>query len=284
MTFLPKRLALLLLIVVLAAVAVLAATGLLRPIYFAAVTELRLLRRGDALVRLRFSTRDHMNQVYIPAGEFIMGARPSSAPGTMVHKVYLHAYWIDQFTITNTMYKLCVQSGKCQHTAGYDTYLDDPAYADYPVHYINWYDASAFCAWEGGRLPTEAEWEKAARGIEALRYPWGNNLPDPTLLNYNGQYGAPRSAYDYWAGMSPYGLLNMAGNVQQWVADWYSPDYFRHSPYQNPTGPTTGDLKVLRGGGYWDDFREVQTFFRFRHEPGSAGAHRGIRCVQDVGE
>lgn len=278
-----KRIAFPVLIVVVvlaAAVATLAAMGLLRPLYFSALTEARLIRRGQPLVRIRYSPVDQMSQAYIPAGEFTMGAdnQVDTAPE---HKVYLHAYWIDQFTVTNTMYKLCMAAGKCKRTASVDTYLDDPAYADYPVHYVNWYAAAAFCAWEGGRLPTEAEWEKAARGVKGYHYPWGNAKPDPSLLNFDGQYGVPRSAYDYWTGMSPYGLLNMAGNVQQWVADWYSQNYYLHSPYQNPTGPPDGELKVLRGGGFWDNATEVQTFYRFRHDPTSAGAHRGVRCVQD---
>jgi formylglycine-generating enzyme required for sulfatase activity len=258
--------------------------GLLRPLYFAASTEIRLARRGSPLVRIRFSPRDNMNQVYIPAGEFMMGTDAAGiGKGEVLHKVYLHPYWIDQFTVTNAMYILCVRAHQCRHTASYDTYLDDPTYADYPVHYVNWYDAQTYCKWEGGRLPTEAEWEKAARGVNSLRYPWGNAQPDASLLNYNGQFGTPRSAYSYWSGMSPYGLLNMAGNVQQWVADWYSTDYYAASPYQDPQGPADGTLKVLRGGGFWDSSKEVQTFFRFKHDPTSAGAHRGIRCVADVG-
>jgi formylglycine-generating enzyme required for sulfatase activity len=277
---LTTRLLILLMIVLLGS---LAADGLLRPLFFVAETELRLLWRADPLVRMRISPLDKMTQVYIPAGEFTMGSDLGGVrTGASLHKVYLSAYWIDQFTVTNTMFALCIKAGACRHTARYDTFLDDPAYADYPVHYINWFDAAGFCAWEGGRLPTEAEWEKAARGTQALRYPWGDTEPDDSLLNFNGKYGGPRSAYDYWAGMSPYGLLNMAGNVQQWVADWYSPDYYAQSPYKDPTGPETGDLKVLRGGGFWDTAKEVQTFFRFRHEPDSAGAHRGIRCVQDA--
>jgi formylglycine-generating enzyme required for sulfatase activity len=271
-----------LLLALLGALAVAAFNGTLRPAYFAALTELRLARRGLPLVRIRISPRDRMNQVYIPAGEFSMGDDAATArTGDVLHKVDLHAYWIDQFTVTNAMYALCVKARKCRHTASYDTFLDDPAYADYPVHYVNWYDAAAFCKWERGRLPSEAEWEKAARGVNAFRYPWGNSQPDASLLNYNGELGAPRSAYAYWAGMSPYGLLNMAGNVQQWVADWYSTDYYASSPPQNPTGPLRGTLKILRGGGFWDNAKEVQTFFRFRHDPTSAGAHRGIRCVQD---
>ena len=277
-----KRIILPVLIVVVllgAAAAGLAAMGLLRPVYFTALTETRLAWRRQALVRIRYSPQDHMSQVYIPAGEFTMGS--SGQTDTSKHQVYLHAYWIDQFTVTNTMYRLCVVAHKCRHTAKFDTYLDDLDYADYPVHYVNWYDATAFCRWEGGRLPTEAEWEKAARGVQGYHYPWGDARPDPSLLNFNGQFGVPRSAYDYWTGMSPYGLLNMAGNVQQWVADWFSQDYYLHSPYANPTGPATGELKVLRGGGFWDNATEVTTFYRFRHDPTSAGAHRGIRCVAD---
>ena len=126
-----------------------------------------------------------MNQIYIPPGEFGMGPNAGKVMrGATQHKVYLHAYWIDQFTVTNAMFILCIKSGSCRHTARYDTALDDPAYADYPVHYINWYDASAYCKWEGGRLPTEAEWEKAARGVDGLRYPWGNTEPDDSLIEF----------------------------------------------------------------------------------------------------
>ena len=285
----PKRLPLIVLISIVllagSSLAYAASRGLLRPLYFAAATEVRLARRGSPLVRIRFAPRDHMNQVYVPAGEFIMGSDANNArTGNQLHKVYLHAYWIDQFTVTNAMYELCVLAGKCRHSAGYDTFLDDPAYADYPVHYINWFDAAAFCKWEGGRLPSEAEWEKAARGMNGLRYPWGDSRPDASLLNFDDEVGAPTSAYSHWAGMSPYGLLNMAGNVQQWVADWYSLDYYIQSPYDDPTGPSTGTLKVLRGGGYWDNSKEVQTFFRFRHDPASSGAHRGIRCAATAGQ
>ncbi len=280
-----KRLLLLLPLLLIAAVAIQAATGLLRPEYFTAQTELRLARRGSPLVRIRFAPRDHMNQVYIPAGEFTMGTDARTGrTGDIQHKVYLSAYWIDQFTVTNAMYALCVSAGTCRRTATYDTYFGNPAYADYPVHYINWYDAEAYCKWEGGKLPTEAEWEKAARGVNGLRYPWGNAQPDAALLNFNAAIGSPVSAYSYWAGMSPYGLLNMAGNVQQWVADWYSPDYYEQSPYKDPAGPANGTLKVLRGGGFWDNSKEVQTFFRFRHDPTSSGAHRGIRCAVPAGQ
>jgi len=260
-------------------------TGLARTAYVAGVTEMRLAYRGNSMAQIRFSPKDEMGQIYIPAGEFTMGSNSgANAKSTQEHKVYLDSYWINQIEVTNAMYALCYKAGKCRHTAHYDRYFDDPAYADYPVHYINWYDAKTFCTWEGGRLPTEAEWEKAARGIQDLRYPWGDIPPDNSLLNFNGFFQGPKSAYDYLTGISPYGLLNMAGNLQEWVADWYSADYYSNSPYKDPPGPTTGDLKVLRGGGYWDNATEVQTFYRFKHDPASAGEHRGIRCVQDAAQ
>jgi len=272
-------------LIVVLLVAYAAVTGLLRQVYVAGMAEARILRRGYPLVTIRFSKIPGMNQVLIPAGEFTMGSnKDKTKSASPEHKVYLDAYWIDQVEVTNAMYKLCFEAGKCVHTARYDTYLDNPAYADYPVHYITWFEADAYCAWEGGRLPTEAEWEKAARGTYNLLYPWGNTAPEDSVLNYNGKYQDVRPAYDYFSGESPYGLLNMAGNVQEWVADWYSPDYYSNSPYKNPTGPTTGTLRVLRGGAYWDSALQVETIYRFKHDPTSAGAQRGIRCVQAAGQ
>jgi formylglycine-generating enzyme required for sulfatase activity len=262
-----------------------ARSHVLRPLYAAIVTEMRLAYRGNPLVRIRFSSRDGMNQVYIPAGEFTMGSNNGgNARSLQEHAVYLDAYWINQIEVTNAMYALCYEAGQCRHPAHYNSYFDDPAFADYPVDYINWYEAQAFCSWEGGRLATEAEWEKVARGPNEFRYPWGNAAPDNTLLNFDGYYAEPRPAYDYLTGISPYGVLNMAGNVQEWVADWYSPDYYSDSPHENPPGPPAGTLKVLRGGGFWDNATEVQTYYRFKHDPASSGQHRGIRCVRDAGE
>src|SRR5581483_9579093 len=198
-------------------------SGLARAAYITGITEMRLAYRGNSMVQIRFSSKDQMDQIYVPAGEFVMGSNSrASGKSTKEHKVYLDSYWIDQIEVTNAMYALCYRAGECRHTAHYDKYFDDPAYADYPVHYINWYDAQAFCTWEGGRLPTEAEWEKAARGVKDFRYPWGNTRPDNSLLNFDGAHQGPESAYDYLPGISPYGLLNMAGNLQEWVADWYS--------------------------------------------------------------
>ena len=256
-------------------------SGLLRQITLAAETEALLLKHGDHLVRIRFDLKDHMNQVYIPAGEFTMGSGAKDKE-ILSHKVYLDAYWMDQTDVTNAMYSVCVKAGTCTHPAHYDHYFDDSKYADYPVVYITWYAAQDFCTWEGGTLPTEAQWEKAARGWDGRPYPWGPSPADITLLNYNGDHGDIVSAYDYLIALSPYGLLQMSGNVRQWMSDWYQRTYYSISPYKNPQGPDSGEYKSLRGGAFDDDFQEVESTYRAYHEPTSAGQERGFRCVQNA--
>ena len=256
-------------------------SGLLRQITLAAETEALLVKHGDPLAQIRFELKDHMNQVYIPAGEFTMGTGAKDKE-ILSHKVYLDAYWMDQTDVTNAMYAVCVKAGACSHPARYDNYFDNPKFADYPVVYVTWYAAQTFCTWEGRTLPTEAQWEKAARGWDDRPYPWGTNLPDITLLNYNGDHEDIVSAYDYLIALSPYGLLQMSGNVRQWMSDWYQRTYYSISPYKNPQGPDTGEYKSLRGGAFDDDFQEVETTYRAYHEPTSAGQERGFRCVQSA--
>ena len=256
-------------------------SGLLRQITLAAETEALLVKHGDHLVQIRFDLKDHMNQVYIPAGEFSMGSGAKDKE-ILAHKVYMDAYWMDQTDVTNAMYAVCVKAGICTHPARYDRYFDDPKYADYPVVYVTWYAAQDFCTWEGGTLPTEAQWEKAARGWDGRPYPWGTSVPDITLLNYNGDHEDIVSAYDYLIALSPYGLLQMSGNVRQWMSDWYQRTYYTISPYKDPQGPDSGEYKSLRGGAFDDDFQEVETTYRAYHEPTSAGQERGFRCVQSI--
>jgi formylglycine-generating enzyme required for sulfatase activity len=258
-------------------------SGLLRQSYIATATELLLIKHGDHLVQIRFDLKDHMNQVYIPAGEFMMGSGTSYVE-TVAHKVYLDAYWLDQTDVTNSMYALCVKADKCTRPAHYNHYFDDPKYADYPIVYVTWYAAQDFCTWEGGTLPTEAEWEKAARGWDDRPYPWGTDSPSDSLLNYNGSHNDIVSAYDYLQAISPYGLLQMSGNVRQWMSDWYKRNYYSISPYKDPQGPSTGTYKSLRGGAFNDNSQEVGTFYRADHDPTSAGQERGFRCAFDAGK
>jgi formylglycine-generating enzyme required for sulfatase activity len=193
------------------------------------------------------------------------------------HTVTLNAFWIMQTEVTNAEYKKCVDMVKCKMPN--NSRWNDPAYADYPVTDVNWDQASAYANWVGGRLPTEAEWEKAARGTDQRVYPWGNQAPDDRL-NYNrGVVSDTMPVGSYPNGASPYGALDMAGNVEEWVADWYSPTYYASSPAQNPQGPDTGADRVLRGGSFLFKPVNARTTARGRTRPGNRQPGVGFRVV-----
>jgi formylglycine-generating enzyme required for sulfatase activity len=229
---------------------------------------------------------DSMVMVYVPEGEFTMGSNsyPDEQP---IHTVYLDAFWIDQTEVTNKMYALCVDAGKCappSSSASYTRpdYYGNSQYDDYPVIYVSWNDASAYCDWADARLPTEAEWEKAARGEDGRTYPWGNTSPSCSLANYlganNGCVGDTTAVGSYPSGASPYGAYDMAGNVWEWVADWYSETYYGNSPSSNPTGPSSGDYRVLRGGTWNSVDYSVRSAFRLRYDPAVTYDYIGFRC------
>jgi formylglycine-generating enzyme required for sulfatase activity len=188
--------------------------------------------------------------VYIPAGEFIMGSDEGDSDERPVHTVYLDAFHIDRTEVANAQYQACVEAGACDAPSN-TTYYDNSNYAQHPVVHVSWDDADAYCRWAGKRLPTEAEWEKAARGTDGRRYPWGNSEPDCNKANYNDCVGLTTEVGSYPAGASLYGVLDMAGNVWEWVADWYDPGYYSQSPTRNPPGPDSGELRVLRGGSWY---------------------------------
>lgn len=224
---------------------------------------------------------DGMVQVHVPLGEFIMG---KGAEGTSPrHVVYLDAYWMDRIEVTNAMYKLCVAKKVCALPADDNVGYDQWAYRNHPITYITWFQAAEYCQWAGRRLPTEAEWEKAARGSDARLYSWGNTKPNARLANFDEtMIHEAVSSFRYPLGASPYGVLNTSGNVREWIADWYDPNYYYVSPYANPKGPDTGTERSLRSGSYNEDQREVAVYRRYRHEPQSAGLSRGFRCAQDA--
>ena len=225
--------------------------------------------------------------VYVPAGEFTMGNDYFDAP---IHTVYLDAFWIDQTEVTNKQYKICVDAGTCEPPSDtssdtHPSYYGNPEFDDYPVIYVNWDKANRYCkVWIGtsGSLPTEAQWEKAARGTDAYTYPWGNEAPSSELLNYLVTVGDTTEVGSYPAGASVYGALDMAGNVLEWVNDWYGETYYlRSNSSNNPIGPDTGQTRVLRGGS-WQYYNEsdARSDFRSGNNPTSSDNDVGFRCAR----
>jgi len=229
---------------------------------------------------------DGMLMLYVPAGDFSMGTDVYDADDEKpAHVVHLSAFWIDQTEVTNAMYQLCVQAKVCvaptsSASYSYSSYYGNPQFADYPIIFVSWVDARDYCSWAGKRLPSEAEWEKAARGDDGRTYPWGEDPPGPAMANYNNQVGDTRAVGSYPAGASPYGALDMAGNVAEWVADWYDPDYYPVSSASNPTGPESGEFRVLRGGSWFNMARAMRAAFRLSNYPDLQSDTLGFRCAR----
>jgi len=235
----------------------------------------------------------------VPAGPFEMGSNEGAEDEHPVHTVTLDEFYIDQYEVTNAQYAECLEAGACQPTT--DTtafassysrriYYGNPEYADYPVIYANWSEAKEYCEWRGARLPTEAEWEKAARGgLEGKAYPWGDEAPVCEAGAANGaKFDDNENCNDtdtaQVGSYSPngYGLYDMAGNVWEWVSDWYAADYYANSPAQNPTGPEEGGFPVVRGGS-WGNYAERQRVSDRRiNDPLSGSLNIGFRCAKDV--
>ncbi len=200
------------------------------------------------------------NMVYVPAGDFIMGCDPAHNGGfpcysdqLPLHTVWLDSFFIDKYEVTNAQYIQCVAAGACKENPckfswTRDYYYGNPVYANYPVVFMIWSSARDYCSWAGKRLPTEAEWEKAARGTTPRSYPWGDAAPNCYLANGENCIGDTAQVGSYPAGASPYGVMDMAGNVREWVSDFYSSSYYANSPYANPQGPASGSYWILRGG------------------------------------
>lgn len=230
--------------------------------------------------------------VLVSAGEFLMGCvsgdevvdlcEQSELP---LHTVYLDEFYIDKTEVTNAQYAQCVKAGVCDppsqsFSTSREWYYGNPEYDNYPVIFVTWYNAQDYCAWAGKRLPTEAEWEKAAGGTTATIYPWGDHGPEYPSVNYNNTLTRDTKEVgqsSYWA--SSYGAFDMAGNVNEWVGDWYSESYYSVSPDTNPQGPDGSTYKVIRGGS-WISYEEgLRVAARDYIQPNNSHGSIGFRCA-----
>jgi formylglycine-generating enzyme required for sulfatase activity len=215
--------------------------------------------------------------VYVPKSEFTMGSKDfSDAP---VHNVYLDAFWIDQFEVTNEMYAKCVADNSTCAEPSNTNHFSNASYANHPVVYVDWEMAKTYCNWAGGDLPTEAQWEKAARGADERTYPWGNDAPSKDLLNYNGDVGDTTPVGSYESGKSPYNAYDMAGNVWEWVNDWYDVYPDGNKSASTDFGQT---YRVLRGGAWGSYDNGVRSAYRFWHFPSLTYNSIGFRCSRSL--
>lgn len=279
---------------------------------FAAMCSLALIGcLGQPLLpagATQVTRKDRTTLVYVPAGDFLMGSEHGLVDEQPVHSVYLNAFWIDRTEVTNAMYAACVEAGHCEEPSS-AIYYADPAYVDHPIAYVSWNDARAYCSWVGRRLPTEAEWEKAAAWDPSSNtkfvYPWGNdfdcrmgNFDDETELDEFTVAGGPNCdghvrsspAGSFPAGASPYGALDMAGNVWEWVHDAFietdpmsgsMSNYYAVSPASNPQGVDPGITKyrVMRGGAWNLNFGFGRAAYRLWFGLDDSYDFAGFRCA-----
>ena len=226
------------------------------------------------------------SMVNIPEGFFVMGSDGTQAleDERPSHRVWLDTFAMDVHEVTTAHYAAFLAATGHSVPWQWET-VDLSQHAERPVIGVDWHDAQAYCQWKGKRLPTEAEWEKAARGTDGRLYPWGNQVPTKELANFAlgarfsySQVLLPVRSYEQ--GKSPYGLYQMAGNVYEWVQDWYATNYYDTSPDRNPQGPEQGQFKVMRGGSWSDLPKYLLTYGRFKLPPETRNSYTGFRCAK----
>jgi formylglycine-generating enzyme required for sulfatase activity len=240
--------------------------------------------------------KDGMEMAYVPAGEFLMGTSDADAPPAWnekpEHTLYLDAFWIDRTEVSNAQYRRCVDAGACQaplecsllpesHSDPNPTY-DDASKRDHPVVCVTWHHAKAYCSWVGARLPTEGEWEKAARGPDGRKYPWGNRAPDCARANFSECIGSTAPVGSYPRGASAYGVLDMVGNVLEWVSTrWAESPY---DPYDGREDQAEAGVRVQRSCRYWDPPAQAKPTYRYGGVASNKYEELGFRCARSVSE
>jgi eukaryotic-like serine/threonine-protein kinase len=259
-------------------------------------------------LRIRTNPRGNAKIVYIPAGNFLMGLDRSQAEemyylcqsfmqgcelsffmeSVPAHNVQMDAFWIDQTEVSNARYKACVTAGACtaprrSSSATRDLYYANPQFDNHPVIYVNWYQADEYCRWAGGRLPTEAQWEYAARGSDGRLFPWGDDPPISSgMANVSDQVGDTMPVESYSEYASPFGVYNMTGNVWEWVSDWYGAGHYStNANWDNPSGPTSGISKAGKGGSHGWSAGVASPGIHDWYEPDRDGYGVGFRCAYD---
>jgi len=266
-----------------------------------------LKNQGEAMIKKQeipnadtqkeITGKDCAPMVLILAGEFQMGSNEVKRNEQPLHTVYLDSFYMNVYEVTNAQYKRFLEANRQWCKDQIDRKYHDGDYLrdwkgnecptgkdDHPVVWVSWYAAKAYAEWAGKRLPTEAEWERAARGgLVGKRYPWGDKLTHDDA-NYYGKGGR-----DIWGSTSPvgsfapngYGLYDMSGNVWECCADWYDKDYYAKSPKDSPTGPSSGRKRAIRGGS-WYGMASLRVAYRYLNDPATTNKSVGFRCAQDV--
>ncbi len=234
--------------------------------------------------------------VLIPAGMYEMGNRKSLleldpvdllntdrhtlGPENPAHRVHVDAYYIDKYEVTNAEYMKFVDATGARKPVS----MNDPDFSGerQPAAGMSWKEADSYCKWAGKRLPTEAEWEKAARGKRPIEYPWGDETPDATRVNFNETLNKTAPVGSYETGKSDYGVYDLSGNVSEWVHDWHLAEFYLFSPKENPTGPEKGKYKVIRGGNWRNNAEDISLTYRNATVPNLRSKTLGFRCVKDA--
>jgi sulfatase modifying factor 1 len=228
--------------------------------------------------------KDGAPMVLIPVGEFTMGSDKGDDDEEPVHKVFLDSFYLDKFEVTNGRFAKFVEAIQSEPPWGFADKETPVLRQDQPVRWVNWMEAMGYCLWAGKRLPTEAEWEKAARGSDARVYPWGNDPPTLAHAVFGLKEGSDTVSAigNRDKGKSPFGVHDLAGNLYEWTTDWYDEQFYSKNPAINPRGPAEGSAKVQRGGSYINGAYRLRSSFRTKGDPTEHDPNVGFRCAQDV--